>query len=238
MARKLTIICAAVLALGLSGCDPEFCDGEVPDPIAAIFVGLLCSGRDPGPSTPPTASFTVEPSSVPNGGTVRLDASGSSDAESEIVRYEWDFDLFPLDFEVDGGEEPVREQRFLLRGFSADEQQTVRLQVTDQGGNTGMAERTITITGGGPVAAFTVTPTVPFVGESATFDASASTAALTYSWDLDGDGTFETGPSASPTVTHVVPDAGRAARSSCESRTRSSARQTRSARSTCAPRGR
>ncbi len=208
MARPLTLLCAAVLALGLSGCDPEFCDDKEPDPIRALFIGLLCSGRDPGPSTPPTASFTVEPGSVTSGGTARLDASASSDAESEIVSYEWDLDIFPLDFEVDAGEVPVTEQRFFARGFTGTEEHTIRLRVTDQGGNTGMAERTITVTGSGPVASFTVTPLFPFVGESATFDASASTAALSYSWDLDGNGSFETGPSASPTVTHVYQTPG------------------------------
>ena len=208
MARPLTLVCAAVLALVLSGCDPEFCDAETPDPIAAILIGLLCSGRDPGPSTPPTASFTVEPGSVPSGGTVRLDASASSDAESKVVKYEWDLDEIPFSFEVDGGDEPVTEQKFFLRGISGPEERTIRLQVTDQGGNTAIAERTVTITGTGPVAAFTVTPRVPFVGESATFDASGSAGALTYSWDLDGNGSFETGPSATPTVTHVYQTPG------------------------------
>jgi len=207
MARVLTLICAAVLALGLSGCDPEFCDAETPDPIGAILIGLLCSGRDPGASTPPTASFTVEPASVASGGTVRLDASASSDAESKVVRYEWDLDELPF-FEVDGGEEPVTEQKFFLRGITGPEERTIRLQVTDRGGNTAIAERTITITGQAPLAAFTVTPRFPFVGESATFDASASAGALTYSWDLDGNGSFETGPSASPTVTHVYQTPG------------------------------
>jgi PKD repeat protein len=208
MARRLTVICAVVLALGLSGCDPEFCDSEVSDPIAAILVGLLCSGRDPGPSTPPTASFTAQPSTIPSGGTVRFDASASSDAESTVVQYEWDFDLFPYDFEFDAGSRPVTEHRLFLSGISGPEQHTIRLRVTDRGGNTAIAQRTVTITAVGFTAAFTVTPSVPFVGNTVTFDGSGSTGARFYTWDLDGDGSFETGPSESPTATHVYATPG------------------------------
>jgi PKD domain-containing protein len=197
-----------VLALGLGGCDPEFCDSEVPDPIAAILIGLLCSGRDPGPSTPPTASFTAQPSSIPSGGTVRLDASASSDAESAVVRYEWDLDLFPLDFELDTGSRPVTEQQLFLTRLSGPEQRTIRLRVTDRGGNTATTERTVTITSVTFAAAFTVFPGVPFVGNTVTFDGSGSTGARFYSWDLDGDGSFETGPSESPTATHVYATPG------------------------------
>jgi hypothetical protein len=186
----------------------RFCDAEVPDPVGAIIVGLLCSGRDPGPSTAPTASFTANPGTVPNGGTVRLDASASSDAESKVVRYEWDFDAFPLDFEVDGGDKPVIERQLFLFSISGPEQREIGLRVTDQGGNTGTAERTVTITDPGFTAAFTVSPPAPYVGESAHFDGSSSTGAQTYSWDLDGDGAFEIAASASPTAIHVYQTPG------------------------------
>jgi dipeptidyl aminopeptidase/acylaminoacyl peptidase len=45
-----------------------------------------------------------------------------------------------------------------------------------------------------PVASFTVTPPAADVGETVTFDASASTddrGIVEYSWDFDGDGTFD-----------------------------------------------
>ena len=155
MARVLTLMCAAVPALGLSGCDPDFCD-----------------------------------------------------AESKIVRYEWDVDAFPFDFELDAGSEPVIERQAFLLGLAGPEERIIRLRVTDQGDNTDNAARTITITTADFTAAFTVSPGAPFVGNTVTFDGSGSVGARFFSWDLDGNGSFETGPSESPTVTHVYQTPG------------------------------
>src|SRR5262245_64045052 len=102
MGRKLaTGTCLVVLALGLGGCEETFCKTSVEDPLAALFVGLLCSGVDrPPDNTAPTADFTVEPTTIPSGGEVKLDATASHDLGG-IVKYEWDLDGLAGTFEVD-----------------------------------------------------------------------------------------------------------------------------------------
>jgi PKD domain-containing protein len=212
MARRLTVICAAVLALGLSGCDEEFCTGSVDDPIAAILVGLLCAGVDPPPENPPRAAFVMEPTAIDPGQTVRFDASGSTD-NGRIVKYEWDLNGIPIDgpggrYEIDNGEEPVIERSITTFTPGVQERRAIGLRVTDNGGHTHEVERTLTIRGLEPVASFTVSPNPAFVGNTVTFDASGSSHANVYEWDLDGDGTFETVPSFDPTTTRIYTTAG------------------------------
>jgi plastocyanin len=60
-----------------------------------------------------------------------------------------------------------------------------------------------------PVASFTVSPSPARVGQTVTFDGSASHgASLTkYEWDLDGNGSFETDTGTTPTVSRSYPAA-------------------------------
>ena len=64
----------------------------------------------------------------------------------------------------------------------------------------------IQVLAGGPTARLSVATSPTFGGRSIRLDGSASTdslAAITsYSWDLDGNGTFETKTGGTPTVTH------------------------------------
>jgi hypothetical protein len=212
MARRLTVICAAVLALALSGCDADFCTRSVENPFAAIFIGLLCSGVDPPPENPPRAVFVMEPTVINHGETVRFDASGSRD-NGRIVKYEWDLNGLPIDgpggrYEVDAGESATIERPVFALTAGIEERRSIGLRVTDNGGHTHEIAHTLTIRGTAPTASFTATPNPVFVGDTVTFDASASTHAFTYLWDLDGDGTFETGPDSSPGTNHAYQTAG------------------------------
>jgi PKD domain len=62
-------------------------------------------------------------------------------------------------------------------------------------------------------ASFTASPNPAMVGETVTFDGSASMAGgedsiTSFEWDLDGDQEFETHTGTTPTVSHVYDDPG------------------------------
>ena len=63
-----------------------------------------------------------------------------------------------------------------------------------------------------PYASFTATPNRVLVGQTVTFDGSASTDSsgqiTDYSWDLDGSGTFATDTGTSPGLSHVFSSPG------------------------------
>lgn len=89
------------------------------------------------PIGPPTARIAVTPSTaVAAGTTVSFNASGSEDAEGEVVSYEWDLDG-DGSFEAEGATTD--------RTYSEDGTIDVRLRVTDQSGATGTATRTVTV---------------------------------------------------------------------------------------------
>jgi hypothetical protein len=221
MPRTPAIAFALLIAFALSGCEEEFCQASSADPGGALFKGLLCSGNKPASfGKPPTASFTVAPGTVDNGGEVVLDASASSDPDGRIVRYRWDVDGVPdasidsslsLNFEVDAQDEPVsRQQISALGGGQLDQRRVIGLRVIDDSGNAAEARQEITILGSfsGPVASFTFTPSPAVVGQAVRFDASLSSGARSYAWDLDGNRTFEVGPSAQPTASIVYTTSG------------------------------
>jgi PKD repeat protein len=59
----------------------------------------------PGLNSPPTASFTANPQSGSPGEPVDLDASGSTDSDGNIVKYEWDLNGDDI-YDFDGGSSP------------------------------------------------------------------------------------------------------------------------------------
>jgi PKD repeat protein len=61
-------------------------NGEVP------YGWLIQSQLNGSINTPPTASFTYDPSTPTAGSPVTFDATDSSDSDGEISKYEWDFD--------------------------------------------------------------------------------------------------------------------------------------------------
>jgi YD repeat-containing protein len=98
------------------------------------------------------------------------------------------------------------------------EQGTWKLRVSDQAPNDsgtlqawGLDLRSA-VCDGRPRAAFTATPSPALPGQQVTFDASASTdpngTVVSYAWDLDGNGTYETSTGSNPVLTHTFPVRG------------------------------
>ena len=170
----------------------------------------------------PRAEFEVTPSEISSGGTVTLDASASrASLGLDLRALQWDVDGRytvsargrGFDFEhqfrlgASGGTVQLfRRDPAIVRppeeiiDNGTSETRIIALQVFDEEGSA-TALRRVTITGDVPqsgsgslVASFSFTPARPLVGQSVLLDASASRGAATFSWDLDGNGSFETGP--------------------------------------------
>jgi len=81
------------------------------------------------------------------------------------------------------------------------------------GGLVHTAPVAVTITAAGPTARFTYSPTLPFVNDTITFDASTSTdsdpgATLQARWDWQSDGTWDTSLSSTLTAQHAFGASG------------------------------
>ena len=205
--------CALGLVLLLGGCDESYCRASAEDPGAAILIGLFCSGVDRHDAErQTTAAFTMDPVSVPSGGTVTLDASAAHATRGAISRYEWDVDGIGAgtdpDYEYDAMTRPVVALPFYLRPGAQAERRSIGLRVTDKAGVTATVSRTLQITAAVPVARFTVTPNPVAVGRTAAFDASGSSGASIYTWDFDGDGTYEVGPLPRSVTEHTYATPG------------------------------
>jgi PKD repeat protein len=103
-------------------------------------------------NTLPTASFTATPDTGLPGTPVTLDASGSSDFDGSIVRYEWDLDGDDV-FETDGGASPTQ-QTVLPTPAGAV---VVSLQVTDDRDASSITSLTLTSVDEDPVNPFKLT---------------------------------------------------------------------------------
>ena len=122
-------------------------------------------------------------------------------SSGRIALYEWDVD-------DDGTYEYSNTSATQTHTYTADGVYTVRLRISDSEGATAEDTETVTISDSTPTAAFTADTTsgtgyftVTFTNNSTGYD-----QALTYAWDLDGDGitdsTFE-----NPSHTYTVPAA-------------------------------
>jgi serine protease len=146
----------------------------------------------------PSASFTVSPASPDVGEEVSFDASGSTDSDGTITRYEWTF-----------GDGSTATGESVTHSFTSSETYTVTLTVEDDEGGSDSVSKTLGVGGSNatPAAAFTVSPSSPTVREEVTFDASGSNdtdgTIESYEWDF-GDGITKTGE----TVTHAYESAG------------------------------
>jgi PKD repeat protein len=153
----------------------------------------------------PTASFTASPGAPLTAQPVNFDASASNDPDGAIANYKWDLDGNGT-FESDSGTDATVSHSYPSAGPV-----TVRLQVTDNDGNTAQATKVITVHAP-PVASFTALPNPALTGQTVSFDASASSdpdgTIANYKWDLDGNGTFETNTNTTKTASSSYANAG------------------------------
>lgn len=113
----------------------------------------------PPPNEPPTASLKFAPESPVRGEAVRFDASGSSDPDGEIQKYEWDWTNDGT-FDQETTEPQVRHP------YGSPGEYTVRLRVTDDRGASAETVVTVTVLEGLRAGAavstdFSGDPTVP-----------------------------------------------------------------------------
>jgi len=139
----------------------------------------------------PTASFTYTPTFPAVGAPVYFDASGSSDPEGIITRYEWDFNN---DGTVDATGLTAR------HAFTSAGQHQVKLTVVDGGGNEDSDLQIISAQPIPPTACFSSEPLAPTVYSEVEFDARCSVdpdggPIVLYQWSF-GDG--ETANGAQP----------------------------------------
>ncbi len=169
-------------------------------------VGVLIDGNDP-----PEASFTATPNPTSAGSTVAFDASGTTDSDGTIVKYEWDLDGNGT-FETDTGTSTTVSKPYLN-----PEEVSVRLRVTDSGGATDQAVRVLVVSSGAPgnkapQAAFAISPNPAPVESAVTFNGSGSSdpdgSVVKYEWDLDGNGSYETSTGSSPVASRSYPSEG------------------------------
>ena len=246
---RIRVVCLAVMApLALGGCSSSFCEEPAGNSLEALVKGLLCLGfgfvGGPPSNERPAASVEVRPSTIPSGGVVTLDASGSHGGfDRPVALFKWDIDgeyrviaggrrQFDYEFVDQFGSDVSRVRLFRrdpafvpplgeILDDGESETRIIGLETTDLSFQHASDVGKVRITGEPvppgdptppgeqpPVAIFSASPVRPSVGQNVVLDATSSERAVTYSWDLDGNGSFETGPSTSPTVTHVFATSG------------------------------
>ena len=140
-------------------------------------------------NAPPIASFTATPNPAPTGTAVAYNASGSSDVEGPIAKYEWDLDGNGT-YETNTGTTASASSSYATVGA-----RTIRLRVTDSAGATATSSVSVSVTNRAPEPSFTVTPNPVLSGSNTVLNASASKdpdgTIAKYEWDLDGNGTYE-----------------------------------------------
>ncbi len=172
----------------------------------ALNGATIAQHFNPAPSQPPLASFTASPNPVPSGTQVNFDASGSSDPDGTIVKYEWDLDGNGS-YETDTGSTASASKAYASPGNL-----TIGLRVTDDTGDTVTTTRAVTVQNGAPQASFTASPNPVPTGATVSFDGSGSSdldgSIVKYEWDLDGNGSYETDTGSTASASKSYASAG------------------------------
>jgi len=213
--RKTAVLPLAAAALLLGGAGNAFAlpindDDPPPPPNQAPTAALTVSPNPALVSNPPVLVQAQAARVIDVGGigvlgrnAVSFDASGSSDPDGSIAKYEWDLDGNGT-FETSTATSPVVDAP-----FATVSTKTVRVKVTDIYNASSVASTTVGVHAA-PDAKFSATPAPAVVGEQVQFDGSDSLVnepVVKFEWDLDGNGTFETNTGANPkaTSTYTAP---------------------------------
>ncbi|MCB1219507.1 MAG: PKD domain-containing protein [Planctomycetales bacterium] len=137
---------------------------------------------------PPVAALNATPDSGVSPLDVLFDAGDSTDTDGTIVAFDWDMDNDGTFEVLDGGDTQNAQ-------FTALGDHTVTVRATDDDGDSSTASATVTVLDP-PVAALSATPDSGDAPLDVALDASGSTDSdgtiVSYDWDFDNDGTFET----------------------------------------------
>ena len=168
-------------------------------------------------NAPPTADFTINPTSPPplTGQAITLDGSPSTDDKAiPSGNYTWDTN----NDGVFGGTGDAAAGKTTTVSFATPGTKTIKLRVTDSDGvSRDSAAKTVRVNAP-PVPAFSFTThlpeagqnaAVPLIGQQVDFDASASTdnegPIAKYEWDFNNDGQYD---ATGKTATHAFSAAG------------------------------
>jgi len=142
-------------------------------------IALLSACDDSSPNQPPTASFSMSPSSGPPPLSVTLDATASRDADGSIARYEWDL-----------GTGATATGRTVEHVYAESGAFVVRLTVTDDDGSVANASNELVVNLP-PTARIVADPVDGRAPVTVVFDATESAdedgEIVSYEWDFDGD---------------------------------------------------
>jgi hypothetical protein len=159
------------------------------------------------PNAAPFAALSVTPSLGSTATTFQLSAAGSTDIEDGgALQYRWDF-------ENDGTFDTAYSgTATATRTYGSAGAKTAKVEVKDSFGNTTSRTASFTVSGSNvaPTATFVADKGMVFASAPVTFNLDASgvsdgedaSAALQVRWDFEDDGVWDTGYSATKTVSH------------------------------------
>jgi subtilisin-like proprotein convertase family protein len=153
----------------------------------------------------PVAALGATPASPLTGETIRLDAAGSTDPDGSVVRYQW---------AVDQSDVPERDTQGVSHldvSFDRPATYTVAVWVTDDNGAVDKKTLDVVVRNRPPVADVAA-PALPLKDRVTTLSAAGSSdpdgTIDKYEWDLDDNGSYETGPLFDATVDHTFTTPG------------------------------
>ena len=151
--------------------------------VACVLVGGVEVGAA---QEGPTADFEYAPAEPLPDEQVTFDASASEAPDGEIVSYEWEYEYvnsYGNDRVGDTSGESFTQE------YSQYGEYEVSLTVETGNGSTDTVTKTVSVTGDGPTADFSVSPPEQVPDEEVTFDASGSEAPsgeiVSYEWDYE-----------------------------------------------------